>query len=809
MMLQQAAAGIRRDTALALRTLRRSPGFTVAAVAILALGIGMSTAMFTIYRAVLVERLPVTDQARLLIMHPLDRGGAHLDVPMPYLKEMKRDTSVIRDEAGVYHLGSIPVPLLDGDHTFTLSDAIVTSNFFDVLGTRPILGRTFRETDRPVGAPTAVVLSYAAWRQVFNQDPLVVGRTFFTPYAHERVTVVGVAPPGFEYPTGVGMWAAAHDDFLAQMDIVARLASGATIAAARANLSAHIARLNPFVLEEPRTPLAISGVEAHALSQEVLGSSRATIVVLTLAVVLLLVIACVNAGSLVLVRMTGRTREIAVRRAIGASFGAILQQFLIENALIGLAGGAAGLVAAQLLLRVLLALAPSELPRTDMIRIGGAPIAEAVLLTVAAVMLFGLVPSVMAAGSAPYGALREDGRSGSESVTRRRARRWLVSSQIALALIMLAGAALLARSLDHLQHIDLGYQTEHVSMVSVTGPKSFFVPERMNDVVEALTRRIRGVPGVVAATPIESEPFKGTTFYIMKIARADQPPSERATSPFIPFDFAGEDYFRTFEIPILRGRGFLPTEIADARPVVVLSESLARRFWPNEDPIGKQLVNVYDSTSTPRTVIGVVRDTHFRTLRETAPVIYVPYTLVHGFSGYFAVRTRGTLEASLPAIRRALSEENRGVIVWKTTTMDALLAGPLARPRLAALILMSFSLAALVLAAIGLYGVTAALVRHQTRDIGVRMALGATPRDVRRLVLSDAMRVVGRGAAVGLVGALLSTRLLASLLFGVTPLDPLSFGAACAILIAISAWAALVPAHRATRIDPAEALRAE
>lgn len=801
-----------RDLALALRALRRTPGFTAACIAILGLGIGMSTAMFTIYRAVLVDRLPVADQDRLIVMHPLDRSGTHLDAPFPYLKEIRRDTSVIRAVTGVYHLGSLPTPLLDGTSSLAVAEAISAPNFFGVLGTRPFLGRLIRESDGDKGAPAVMVLSFQAWRRLFNEDTRIVGRSLIVPYDHSRVTVIGVAPPGLEYPSGTDAWVPAMPDFTAQADIVARLAPGATVDAARSQLDALLQRINPFAGEPVPTPPKISGVEAHAFTQEILGSARPALVVLTLAIALLLVIACVNVGNLVLLRTAGRAREIAVRRAIGASYGNVVQQLAVENGMLGLAGGVAGLVCAQVLLRVLLAFAPAELPRTDVIRLGGAPLGAAVGVTFAAVLFFGLVPSLIGANSAPYSVLRSDARTGSEGSSRRRARRWLVSSQMALALVMLAGAALLARSLDRLQRMDLGYSPDHVSLLQITGPQSLFSSSEKNaEVADQLMRRIRSVPGVTAVTPVESVPFKGQSFFIMKMARADLPAEDRANSPYIPFDVGDEDYFRTFQIPILRGRGFLATDTKSSQQVVVLSETLARRFWPNEDAVGKQLRDVYDTTGTIITVVGVAGDTHFRTLREVAPVIYLPFHQLEKawWNGFLAVRTGGSLEATLPSIRAGIREVQPDVVIWRTQTMDHLLDGPMAQPRLSALLLSSFSFVALLLAAIGLYGVMSSIVKQQTRDLGIRIALGATMRDVRQLVLGDAMKVVGLGAVVGLVAAVASTRLLSSLLFGVRPADPVSLLGACVVLVAIGVGAAYFPARRAARTDPAQALRAE
>ena len=426
-----------------------------------------------------------------------------------------------------------------------------------------------------------------------------------------------------------------------------------------------------------------------------------------------------------------------------------------------------------------------------------------------AMLLFGLVPSLMAAHVSAYTLLRSDARTGTEGKSRRRARRWLVATQMALAVVMLTGAALLVRTLARLQSIDLGYRPDHVSMLSYTGPQSVLAtPQQIFEVAKALVTRIAAMPGVVASTPIESAPFKGQSFYIMQVAPAEQAASEREHNPFVPFEFVGPDYFRAFDIPIRRGRGFAVSDTRNSDKVVVISETLARQLWPKERAIGRRLVQTVDNSMW--TVIGVASDTHFRELKNGGPVAYFDWEQVEPFwSGTLAVRTTNSLARTLPALRAATHDVNPNLVLWNAQTMDQLLDAPLAQPRLSALLLTGFSLIALLLSAIGLYGVMASAVRQQTRDIGVRVALGATSRDVQRLVLGDAMQVVGAGAVTGVVGAVVVGRLLASQLFGVSPIDPASIGAAAAVLVAIGVGAAYAPARRAARIDPVEALRSE
>lgn len=798
-----------RDVQLALRSLRGSPTFTATTVAILALGIGMSTAISTIYKTVLIDRLPVIAQDRLAVMHPLDRRGTHLDVPYPYLAEMARDSAVFRGVAGVYHLGATSVPFTSEGTTVQLEMASASPNYFAVFGMRPAVGRLFRVEDGQAGAPPVLVLSYAAWRRRFGGDPGIIGRTLVMPDTQQTARIVGVAPPGFEYPAGAEAWDQLGSDFTAQVDIIARLAPGVSLDAARAALFAMTQRSNPFLLEAPHKPIEIDRVSAHGFAETVLGSSRPVLVVLTLAVALLLVIACINVGNLLLVRLMSRHREIAVRRAIGASYGDIARLFGVESAVLGIAGGVLGLVAAFVALRIVSAAAPASLPRADALAAARAPLGATAAITLIAMLAFGLAPSLIASRVSSYTALRSDSRSGTEGKVRRRARRWLVASQMALAVVMLTGAALLVRTLARLQSLDLGYSPEHLSLLWFTGPKSVLATEQqIFDAGKLLTARIEATPGVVAATPVESAPFKGQSFYIMAVAPAEESPTEQARRPFVPFEFVGPDYFRTFGISIRRGRGFNTSDTQGSDRVVVISETLARRFWPNQDAIGKRLVK--GTSDTTWTVIGVASDTHFRELRNGGPVVYFDWDQIEPFfNGLIVVRTTTSLAAVLPALRAATHDANPNLVLFDAQTMDQLLDAPLAQPRLSALLLTGFSLVALLLSAIGLYGVVASTVRQQTRDIGVRVALGASPRDVRHLVLGDAIHVVGAGTVIGLAGALVAGRLLASQLFGVSPIDPISLAAATGTLIVIGICAAYEPARRATQIDPVQALRSE
>jgi putative ABC transport system permease protein len=804
------------DLRVSVRSLRRSPGFVAATSAILAIGIGMAAAMYTVYHTVLVARLPVAQQERLVVMHPLDKRGTHLDVPFPYLAEIARDTLLFRAAGGPHHLGAQYLPFMEEGGATPLNLAAVgaSPNYFDVLGIRPALGRLFQPEDGRKGAPPVIVLSYAAWQRYFRGDPAVVSRTLIIPYTEKRARIVGVLPPGFTYPTGTDAWLPFTPDITLQVDIVARLAPNVTVDAARQGLFALTQRVNPFAGINPgpgQKPLHIEvfGVEAQSLVDTVLGTSRPTLVALTLAVGLLLLIACVNVGNLMLVRLRAREREIAVRHAIGATHADVARLFLIESAILAALGGTLGCLLAAALINIVRVLAPPELPRLDTLTVANAPLAATAGIIIFATLVFGVMPSIMGSRVRSYALLRADVRAGTETSAKRRGRRLLVATQMALALVMLSGAALLVRTLVRLESMDLGYRPEHLSVLSFTGPQSRFSnDDQVFTVAQQLTQRLEATPGVVAATPIESNPFKGQSLYIMKLVRAELPAAERENAPFIPWEFVGPDYFRTFRIPIRRGRGLLSSDTKGADNVVVVNESLARQFWPGQDPLGKRVVNMTNGSAY--TVVGVAEDTHFRELKRTGPVAYFNTEQMQPFwNGLMAVRTSAPLGTMMPALRAAIRDVEPSLVLFDVRTMDELLDAPLAQPRLSALVLTGFSLVALLLSAIGLYGVMSATVRQQTRDIGVRIALGATTGDVYRLVLNEAIGVIGAGAVVGILGSALGGRLLAAQLFQVSSLDPVALCGAAVMLLAIGIGAAFLPARRATRVDPVTALRAD
>jgi len=819
------------DLRLALRALRRTPTFTATAVLILSLGIGTASAMFTVFQSVVVRRLPVQNPDRIVELSGVAKGAAReLPITLDPFRRFRQENRTLQSVGGFAHWGAVAAPVTDGDRQLLLRQATVTGNFFQVLGAAPILGRLLRPEDEREYGPNATnanalvaVISYDAWRRSFGGDSAVIGRHLRLPDMKWNPTVVGVAPPGLDYPRGAELWT--PNVYAGGMDLVARLAPRATLDAARADYLAFVKR-DPDYLKAGLADHI--GARAEPLERMVLGDVKTALITLTTAVAVLLLLACVNIGNLLLLHAAGRTRELAVRRALGAGSAAIVQQLSAESAVLGIGGGVLGFGLAQVLLSVFLRLAPAGLPRLDMVRIAPAPLAIAAAATVLAVLLFSLLPVVSTVRCDLSSQLRADARSGTEGRRLRAVRRTLVASQIALALVLLSGAGLLVRSFARLSGLDMGFATSHLSVLGVSMPWDKWVawcggaPPKVDSAAtnrfrkcmdgwsfqfhDQLVTGFRAIPGVEKASPVAVPPFLGSNVFMTRLMAAGQSEGESSANPWVGMDFVGPEYFDAIGLPILRGRGFTDADREGSPNVAVVTQTIANRFWPGEDPIGKQVRQAAGSPVI--TVVGLVGDFHFREHRQATPMLIRPYRQDFA-QGNLVIRTQGALATLLPAIRKAVQAVDPDAALVEARTMDEVIAPQLAQPRLNALLLSAFAFAAVLLAAIGLYGIMASAVSHQTRELGVRLALGATPDRLRAMILRQALTVAGAGALTGLLGALAGSRLITSMLFEVTPTDPVALLGACGLLLAVALLAAYIPARRATRVDPMVALRYE
>jgi putative ABC transport system permease protein len=807
-----------QDVRFAVRTLRKSPGFTAVAALTLAIGIGAGTAMFSVLNGVLLRELPVQEQDELVVLWTRAPSGAsdHFPVSQGELTAFKEQTRTFESVAGVAYQGASEQALRDGSGSVTVAGTWVTGDFFPLLGVTPVHGRTLRPSDDVLGAEPVMVISHGFWQRYFGADPAAVGRVLERNGKH--FTVVGVLPRGFEYPKGAEFWIPVFAAFPEEAqksssgyviyDVVGRLRPGATVQQARQDYEA-------FLREgDAQRPPAFRGMEPvlTPLADLVTGDARATLWTAAVAVGLLLLIACINVANLLLIRGSARTQELAIRSALGAGRRRLIRQLLTESGVLALLGGVLGVLLAFAAVRVLVALAPPELPRREMITLDARVLAFAVGITAAAALLSGLLPAVLSAAGDLSVWLRGGQRTGSSSRGAQALRHGLVIGQVSLAIVVVVSAGLLVRSLLVLQSVDLGFNEERLLVVATTLPPDL-LPERSQQVAlqEEMLARVAAIPGVIGVASVPRPPFSGQGGWSAPYTGEGQAAEAQASNPMVNFEVIGPEYFRTLELPVRRGRAFTAQDRENAPRVAVVSEAVAQRTWPGEDPIGRRIkLGPPESPAEWHTVVGVVGETRYRELTDPQPSLYLP---IRQFGGpvpmSLAIRTRADPAGVLPQVRQALQEVHPELMPVGGGSMSQLLSAPLARPRFSALLLGTFAATTLLLAAVGIYGVLAATVRQRTREIGIRLALGARVQEVRRLVLRQGMLLAFWGCAIGIASALFGARTLRSMLFGITPTDPVTFAAVVALILGTAALACYIPARRASRVDPVNALRAE
>lgn len=790
----------------ALRGLRRTPGFVAIAIVTLALGIGLATAVFTVAETLLLRPLPVQDQDRLLALWGEARDRAsNYPLGLDDALEFARRSRSLEQIAFYSYYGASPKPIRDGSQISRLSRALVSGTFFEVLGTRPLLGRALRAADDVVGAAPVIVLSYRAWQRRFGGDPHVLGRRVLAYDDGIAYTIVGVMPHGLDFPRGTDFWAPVVPSTAPKdLYLIGRLAPGAASTNALNELTTFFRRAEASAWQR-----GLRG-GGEPLPRLILGDTRPALIVFAVAAGLLLLITCINVANLLLVRGLGRVREVAVRSALGARRLQVIGQLLTENALLAIAGGGLGLAVAYMAVRLFGAAAPAGVPRLDEITLNTTAMAGALGITAIAMLVFGLVPAIIASRVEIDQALRSDARQ-SASRRSRLATEALVAGQVALALIVLSAAGLIARSLIKLERAELSFDSSRLLIGDLTlRYDQYDDPTKQRALLERLLVRLEAIPGVRAVSPVVAVPFSGSGGWDGTPATEEQSAEKAAANPLLNMEVVTPAYFETFGIPVIRGRRFTEQDREGGPAVVMVSQSAARHYWPGEDPVGKRLKMGAESEWTG-TVVGVVPDTRYRDLRNARPSIYFP--LRQSFFPFvpmtLAVRTNGPPAELVATIRRVISESEPGVALASAEPFEAFLAGPLAQPRLNALLLALFAAAAVTLAAVGLFGAVTAMVRQRTRELGVRMALGASTGDLRRMVMQRGLAITSLGASLGLLGALLANRLLSAMLYEVTPTDIATLGAVTGLLLGVATLAILTPARAIMRIDPVIVLRAE
>ena len=805
------------DTRYALRTLRRAPVLAGAATLTLALGIGANTMIFSAVNAVILEPLPFRDPGRLVMLweqNPEKHWYQQLCAPANVL-DWKEQVSAFQ-EVTMFFEGANDATLTGEGAPRLLKAAGVTGNFFDVLGVRPQLGRTLlpNETWSADGRPRTVVISDRLWRTQFGADPGMVGRSVTVD--GQSLQVVGVAPAGFSFPgEGVDVWIPRgwkpeirSQDFFRRahfMRAVARLTPGVTLESAGAELRAAAARLTQ---QYPETNKYM-GAGLTSLQEFLVGDTRLPLLVLLFAVGLLLLIACANVGNLLLVRAVGREREAAVRLTLGAGKQRLAKQALTESLVLSLLGGITGVALGIGGTRALEALQPARMLRVSHFAVDWPVLAYVLAIVLGSGLLFGTAPALWAGHRSPAESLKEGGRSGDS----RRMRRWteaLVIGEVALAVVLTLGAGLLVRSFRELTRVDPGFDPHGVlvTRLDLSGPK-YRTGAQATSFFEQLVQRARALPGVVGAAGTVPVPLDGTGYtsdFVIAGRRAGEYYTEITHRRVTP------GYFRIMRVPIRRGRDFTDADRADAPPVVIVNEQIARRYFPGQDPVGQRLTfdKAPNDSSQWSTIVGVVGDERQQAL-SADPRIEVYEPLPQDATGSMALMTRvsGNPDALAPAIRRLVAELDPRLAISDMRSMDEIVYRSLARERFLMTMLVLFASVGLLLATVGVYGVLAQVARRRTREMGIRMALGAPAAQVRWMVVRHGLRLVIIGLTVGVSAAIVATRGIAALLYHIAPADPLTFVAVPLLLLLAGILAAWIPAMQASRADPAITLRAE
>jgi putative ABC transport system permease protein len=771
----------------------------------LALGIGATTAIYGAVYGVLLAPLPYSDPDRIITVWQTDKRlpGSREELSAANFLDLSERNRTFASLAAAEPF-SFDYETPAGAVRFT--NARVTENFFPILGTRPLLGRTFQPGDFVAGRERVVVLSHRLWSNRFRSDSAIIGRTLVLDSVPQQV--VGVMPRAFDVPEREDMWSPKifteperQNRAAAFYTVLGRLRPGVSAEAAERDLDGVAAQL---AREYPRTNANV-GIAVIPLPDQILGSARKALLVLLGAVGCVLLIACANVANLQLAAAVRRQREFAIRTAIGAGRARLVRQLLTESILLAALGAAAGLVLAQFGIAAIRMAAPADLPRIEQLDLGGPVLWFGLGLTLITALLFGLAPIVRATRLDLQQNLAADSPASTAGIRKRRVGSALVIAEVSLALVLLVGAGLLGQSFASLLNVSRGFRSEGVAAVTMQAWSYYPTRGRRIGFVKEATTRLAALPGVESAAMTSSLPLSDRIGQESAGLTIDGTASEKdvrvaASSP---------EYFATLGIPLRRGRNFGVQDDSASPPVAVVNEALARQFWPAGDAIGRRITFAFVGAPQTREIVGVVGNVRHDGLHADPPLqVFIPHAQGATGAVHLVVRARnGNAQHLIPAIKRELTAINRAMPIGEVVTLDSLLDSSLRQRRFNLSLLAAFAVAALALAAIGIYGVLSGITSERTHEIGIRMALGADAVAVLMMVLRQGLRLAAFGVAIGIFVAVVMTRLLKDMLFEVTPLDPGAFLFGVAVLLAVAALACLIPASRAARLDAAQALR--
>lgn len=788
------------DLRFAVRSFIRTPGFTTVAILTIALGVGANSAIFSVVHSVLLRPLPYPESNRIV------RPWAEKIFSRPMFLEFRDQTNSFS------HLAlsrGASLTVTEGDEPEVIGSGTVTAEYFGALGVSPFMGRTFLPEDQEPGAEPVVLLTHGFWERRYGADPEIIGQTIGLDGQGVRSrTVIGVMPKTFRQYTGGQVWIPISMDpddpntnFLQYgYRLIARLAPGVTIEQSQADVSRLVAT---FPENHPTQfrPIRRSPISVLSLHQSIVGDVKATLWLLLGAVGLVLLIACSNVANLLLARSGAREKEVAIRLALGADRKRVIRQLLTESTLLGFAGGATGVVAAVATMAMLVRRLPSQVPRTSDISIDAFVLAFAAGVSLLAGLVFGLAPAIRATRASPGMSLTDASRGTSFGRSRHQLNNVLVVAEVSLAMVLVIGAGLMLKSFTQLKHVDVGFHAERLVSLRPLPPRTRYADqEQRGQYYESVLERLRAVPGVDGATTVNMLPMTNNNSGVPYLVEGQDIP-DGSVSQVVNFRTVTADYFETMGIPMLQGRSFTDADRQDAPTVGIANETLVKLHWPDEDPIGKRILD--SSGDLFATVIGVVQSIQQHQLDlAPKPQIYLPVTQAGYRSPFVIVNTSRDPNAILANVREAVRSVDATVPIIQVRTMNEVIDESLGSTRAYTSLFSAFAVLSLLLGAVGVYGVLSYTTSQRTREIGVRIALGASPKDVIRGTLRKGVAPVLTGIGIGTAMALGLTRLLTSLLFEVTTSDPIIFGGVAIVLAAMGFAASYIPALRAARVDP-------
>jgi putative ABC transport system permease protein len=792
-----------QDLRYGLRTLVRQPGFALTAVLALALGIGANTAVFSVVYAVLLKPLPFPQAKQLIYAHDTFPAVSLASVSWPKFLALRDGNRTLTALAAI---GRGSVSLTGRGEPEQVVASRVSGDYFTVLGVAPHLGRLLNRDDDVPNGGKVIALSYGLWQRRYGGDPGIVGQAVTVD--REPFTVAGVMPQSFNYPSGVDAWVplalGPQNPGNSFLRLIGRMKPGVSLQQARDDLSAVTAAYN-------EANKLRRDIKVYPLHDFLASANRRMLLVLQGTVAFVLLIACANVANLLLARSVSRGRELSIRAAIGAGRLRLVRQLLTESLVLALAGGVAGVLLAGWLLRLFLTLAPANFAGVQAIGIDLQVLLVTLAVSMATGVLFGLAPARHGFHVDPNDSLRDTGPRGATRAGARGASRLLVVAEIALAMMLVSGAGLMVKSLVRLESQDPGFRPEGVMTFQIALPAARYpTPARAAQTIDRLLSEVRSIPGVRAAGAINMIPLinfgMNGSFSIV-----GRPPFPQDSAPVVEYRATTSGYFQAMGLPLKRGREFTGQETAMSAPVVIINQTMADQFWPNANAIGERVLLGFDLPSVPREIVGVVGDARGQALSaKPVPESYVPYSQAPFPGVGVVIRTQAVDPASiLPAVRQRVDAIDADLPLVRPQTMETVVAASAGSLRLSSVLTALFALLAGVLASLGIYSLIAYSVAERTRELGIRVALGADRRAVMRLIVGEGLALAGIGIAIGLAGSWLLTGSLRSLLYEVSPLDPAVIGLTCLAVLLVTAVASYVPARRALRVDPMSALRAE